>query len=291
MSYTLIRLARREPEMAGLDVFTWAEGLAFISHDVRVGVRVTDAALWPRLMDRLPPDWTVIPPRVDRIFSIVAGGADVSSGHTLYDGGEAILHSHDLDHVLDQIESRIRLHVATASSNRLFVHAGVVGWHGRAIVIPGESRSGKSELVMALTRAGASYYSDEYAVFDAQGLVHPYARPLALRNADGESKRRIAIGAMTSAVGTDALPVGAVVVTRFSPQATWRPRPLSGGEALLALVANTVRARLDPPVVLKRLSHAIRNADRCESARGEAAASAGAILEHCYGTVIAELIA
>ena len=32
-----------------------------------------------------------------------------------------------------------------------------------------------------MVRAGATYYSDEYAVIDDTGLVHPFARPLGIR--------------------------------------------------------------------------------------------------------------
>ena len=34
----------------------------------------------------------------------------------------------------------------------------------------------------ALVRAGAEYYSDEFAPLDAGGLVHPFAKPLSIRN-------------------------------------------------------------------------------------------------------------
>jgi len=61
----------------------------------------------------------------------------------------------------------------------------VVAWRGRAILLPGRSYVGKSTLVMELVRAGAVYYSDEYAVLDARGRVHPFAQPVALREPDG----------------------------------------------------------------------------------------------------------
>ena len=273
MSYIPLHLSTPSADMNPLDTMDWADGLAFTSHDVRVGIRVTEASIWPRLIDRLPPDAAPIPPTVDHIFSIVS--------NVLFHGFEPILHSVDLDQLVDVTESSVRLHVATASQTRLFVHAGVVGWRGRAIVIPAPSRAGKSELVMALARAGADYYSDEYAVLDEDGLVHPYARPVALRNADGWTKRRVVIGEMGCAVGSVALPLGAVVVTRYERDASWRPRPLSAAEAVLALIANTVRARLDPPVALQRLSRAVRHITAFESARGEAADSAADILACC----------
>ena len=80
--------------------------------------------------------------------------------------------------------------VAERAPNHLFVHAGVVGWEGRAIVMPGASFAGKTTLVQAWLEAGATYYSDEFAVLDRAGRVHPFARPLTIR--DGNDRRRLA---------------------------------------------------------------------------------------------------
>jgi hypothetical protein len=78
------------------------------------------------------------------------------------------------------LESEIRQWVAKTAKKRTFVHAGVVNWHKRAIVIPGRSRSGKTTFVAELVKAGASYLSDEFAVLDSRGRVHPFAKPLSI---------------------------------------------------------------------------------------------------------------
>jgi hypothetical protein len=66
-------------------------------------------------------------------------------------------------------------HIALHAPEHVFVQAGVVGVGERAMVLPGKSFAGKTTLVAALVRAGAEYWSDEYAVLDANGDVHPYA--------------------------------------------------------------------------------------------------------------------
>ena len=53
----------------------------------------------------------------------------------------------DLDKVFEVLESELRLSVASAARRRVFMHAGVVGWGGRAIVIPGRSFEDVKELV------------------------------------------------------------------------------------------------------------------------------------------------
>ena len=69
-----------------------------------------------------------------------------------------------------------------APSERLHIHAAVAGRGPGAVVLAGVSGAGKSTLVTALAGGGDGwrYYSDEVADVDAEGLVHPYPRPIAL---------------------------------------------------------------------------------------------------------------
>src|SRR5262249_37215640 len=150
---------------------------------------------------------------------------------------------------------------------RIFIHAGVVGWHGRALLVPGRSYSGKSTLVAALLRAGASYYSDEYAVIDGQGLVHPYARDLKLR--DGyhpQSCPRERFGGRSARA---PLRAGLVALAQYQPGARWRPRPLSRGRALLEVLNHTVPARSRPEPALAALQAMLPGSAVVKGLRGE----------------------
>ena len=69
----------------------------------------------------------------------------------------------------DALEVDARHTVAVLSPQRVFIHAGVVGWSVHAIVMPGRTFTGESTLVEALVRRGAEYFSDEYAVLDRKG--------------------------------------------------------------------------------------------------------------------------
>src|SRR5262249_13978196 len=151
----------------------------------------------------------------------------------------------------------------------VFVHAGVVGWRGRAILIPGASGVGKSTLVAALLRAGATYYSDDCAVLDPRGLVHPYARPLSLRSADGRCSRHEP-SAMGHRSGTPALPIGLVALTHFVPGAAWRPRRVTKGQAVLSLLEHTLCAQRDHEGALAVLQRAVAPALIVKSPRGNA---------------------
>src|SRR5262249_48159665 len=152
----------------------------------RIGIRVSTPDVLARLPAHLPPGVSPVDfPIVDRLYSLrvgeTHGARKVRQLNLLYAGAMRLARTHDLEDALAVLEHDIQLYLAESARGRLFVHAGVVGWRDRAIVLPGHSFSGKTTLVATLVRAGATYYSDEYAVFDRQGKVYPYARPLSLR--------------------------------------------------------------------------------------------------------------
>jgi len=259
--------------MSKLDRLVWADGMSFTAFGVRVGVRVNSKATLKALVARLPPG--AKPSNVhttDHLYSIT-GFASGSNGRvTRFNLGYWNLlrfaRTRSFDDLIDQFESHVQLTVAEYAPRRVFVHAGVVEWKGKAILFPGLSFSGKSTLVAELLRAGATYYSDEYAVIDRNGRVHPYARKLRMRSADAVRRMRAKdFGAHT---GSKSLPIGLVITTRFKEGARWRPRELTRGKAVLELLANTVSARSQPQMALSFLTKAVATATSLKGTRGEA---------------------
>lgn len=198
--------------------------------------------------------------------------------HLVYSGALRLARTLDGDEALEAFESDQHSYVAEAARTRLFVHAGVVGWRDRAILVPGSSLSGKTTLVVALVRAGATYYSDEYAVLDGRGRVHPYPTALSIREPGRDRPRRVPAVTLGRGACRRPLPVGLVVVTAYRPGVGWRPRPLSAGQAALALLANTVAARRRPAAALGILRQVAAGAGAIRSARGDADAAARSIL-------------
>ena len=176
---------------------------------------------------------------------------------------------------LQAFESKLALHVAAESRALLFVHAGVVGWRGRAILLPGRTHAGKSTLVAALVRAGATYYSDEYALVDGDGRVLPYPRALSLRRAGGAV--RVAPERLGK-VGRAPLPVG-LVVARAASRGRTALQPLSPGRAVLAMLKQTVAARAQAATAMERLSRIVTTAPVVSGTRGEARQFARALLD------------
>jgi hypothetical protein len=179
---------------------------------------------------------------------------------------------------IEAVLSDLELWIAECARNRVFVHAGCVAVDGLAMVLPGRSTSGKSSLTAALVRAGAEYYSDEYAIFDSQGLVRPYPRMLAMRPYDGAPARRISVEELGGRSGKGLARVKLVAALRFDPFAGWQAQPLTRGLALLRLLDNTVAARSRPRAALFALERATQGVSAIEGTRGDADAAAAHLL-------------
>jgi hypothetical protein len=236
------------------------------------------------VLELLPGEWEKADlPVVDRLYSILVGGpsarANVRHFSLLYGDHLRLARTLDLESVLEAFDSDLRLFIAEFAKHRVFVHAGVVGWKGKAIVIPGRSFTGKSTLVAEFIRAGATYYSDEYAVFDSRGRVHPFLKPLELRQNGNQTQAKIDISEMGGHLGTKPLSVGLVLMTQFKDGARWRPRKLSSGKGVLQLLFNTLSARRNPQMALETLQRVTAQAEVLKGVRGHATEVVPAVLE------------
>jgi hypothetical protein len=270
--------------MEKIDRLGWAAGFSFVSYGRRIGVRTNAPDILERLGQHLPPGWKrSSSTMVERLYSLVVGGPttrpNVRRFNLLYGDITRLARSRELDEVLDTFETDLRLYVAESARRRVFVHAGVVGWRGQAILIPGRSFSGKTTLVAELVRAGASYYSDEYAVLDSKGYVHPFSQPLSLREPGGVKQTRYTVEALGGRRGVKPLPVGVIIVSQYKAGARWRPRHLSEGLGAMALLNNTVSVRRQPEVAMNTLHKAVSDATILRGVRGEASEIVASVLE------------
>src|SRR5262245_6087940 len=267
------RLAQPDARMAKLDALPWAGGVAFVSCGVRIGLRVDDAAILARLSPYLPPAREPArQPEVEHLFSLRTRAlGERGRFPRLYAAYRVVRRARPLDCAmqLDLLRSLLESCIARNAASRLFVHAGVVDRRGRAIVLPGASRSGKTTLVTAMLRGGAKYYSDEFAVLDDRGRVHPWARPLRIRRA-GMPPRSYPVERFGVRARQRSLRVGLIVVTAHRAGAPWRPRLLSPGQAVLSLVRNTHVTRVRPETTIRVLTRAVQGARALASRRAVA---------------------
>jgi uncharacterized membrane protein YphA (DoxX/SURF4 family) len=274
-----------EPVYGAIDVEalvrggTRPHGLNVTSHGVAFQVFADTAQMLDRIRQLLPHAAQVEPagPSVEPHWTVLSQGA----GAVVYAGFTPAERAASAEPLLATLAAAVRLHVAEHAPDRAFIHAGVVAWRNRVIVIPGRSYTGKSSFVAALLRAGATYFSDEYAVLDAEGLVHPYLKPISLREPGSFVSHDHDVNRFTGGDLADGpLPLGAVVVAPYEAGATWRPAPASAGAGAMALIANAVGVRSDPPRVMATIRAAAERAVSFDAPRGEAAETATALLSH-----------
>lgn len=156
----------------------WIQGAGIRSHGLHIGFRVNRPELlkWLAAIET-PASRPSRSETFDIVYSVKFDAARRNC--TAYFGAKELFRTPDLGNLLDRIQKHLERTIAEHSATHLFVHAGVVGWRGKTILLPGRSCTGKSTLVRALLRHGATYFSDEFAVIDSRGLIHPFPRSIS----------------------------------------------------------------------------------------------------------------
>jgi hypothetical protein len=248
-----------------------AEGhrLVFESFGLVTELSTDDRALFDSVSAALPPSWRASKDVPSARVAVTRAGVITLDGEEVERASAGAATTLRLGMVL-------RHHVAEHAPDHTFIHAGVVafGDPAGAIVIPGRSYSGKTSLVAELVRAGATYYSDEYAVVDRDGLIHPFAKPLSVRS---QSSQEL-VPVPEAQTATEPLRSRLIVVTGYRPGARWEPSIGTAGEGAQALLDNTVSARTRPGDALAAVSALARGSRVLAGARGEASEVAASVL-------------
>ena len=242
--------------------------VAFEAFGVQLRLCASSAELLARAEPFLPPGWRPCAPGPDLYALAIL--EEEGNGYLVYKAGTCVSEGHGLEYSLTMLEGQIRGHVAILAPDRTFVHSGAVEHEGRAIIFPGYSFAGKTTLTEAFVRAGMTYYSDEFAVLDSDGWVHPYPKALSIRSGGQAMQTDHPVEALDGIAGVEPIPLGILVVTYYRPGAEWTPRELSPGAAALALLSHTVTARTRPDEAMRAISRALENAVAFEGERGEA---------------------
>lgn len=246
----------------------------FEAYGVRIGIFSNVAGLSKRIKDLLP---VVVPKDLkfirhenfEHVFTIEKAEASNKIFISRNDE-EKVLNYNEVD-VLEHLSSQIRITVAEFAKSKVFIHAGAIGWQGTGLIIPGRSYSGKTTLVSELIKLGAEYYSDEYAVLDERGLLHPYPKMLSMRGIVNDwDQIDTAPEKFGATVGENAIPVGLVLITKFEEKGKWQPEVLKAGEGVLEILQHTIPTRNNPDFVLKVLKKTISRAIIAKSKRGSA---------------------
>src|SRR5205085_1299107 len=136
--------------------------------------------------------------------------------YTLYLNGEGLTSCRGKKKFFKFFDAMVRITVGEHARERVFMHAGAVGWNGKGILLPAESFKGKSTIVTELVRGGAEYYSDDFAVFDETGLLYPFPRTIGMRTRDGQyTPYDLTVESLGGRPATGPMPVGLILFTEY----------------------------------------------------------------------------
>ena len=189
---------------------------------------------------------------------------------SMFHDGQELASDQEEPRLFKYFNSVIRIIVAEHASGSVFVHSGVVGWNEKAIMIPANSFAGKTTLVAELVKNGAEYYSDEYAVLDENGLVHPFPRHLSVRYGPEYDHTDVPVEELGGRIGVNPIAVGMVLLVEYAANSVWNPTRLTVGQGMLEVIPHTIPRNFNTEFSLKVLNTALKDAIILKGRRGEA---------------------
>jgi HprK-related kinase A len=204
-----------------------------------------------------------------------------------------------LDHAIPMFEWGLNWVFAHRMHQFLLLHAAVVEREGRALLLPAWPGSGKSTLAASLACAGWRYLSDEFGVVASDGVVHPFARPAALKNESiavierlrpgglgpvypGTRKGAVAhfrVPAASLAHAAEPARIAAVVFPDFVAGAPLAIQPMTPAVAFLKLAHNAFNYEVIGARGFRTVARIVRDAP-CRIVRyGDLAAAHGAVAD------------
>jgi len=213
--------------------------------------------------------------KVEQLFEVER----TKSLYKLFVNGEGIASCRGKKKFFKFFDAIVRITIGEHAVDRVFMHAGAVGWKGKGIIFPAQSYGGKSTIVTELVKRGADYYSDDFAIFDKEGLLHPFPRIITMRTRDGQFKHYdLPVESIGGTPATKPLPVGLVLFTNYEAGAKWNPVVLSPGQGSLEMIPFVLPLRRDPKLSMLALNSISNSAIIVSSRRGAAEEFADLIL-------------
>lgn len=259
-----------------LESLVWKNYFAFECLNVKIGFRSDNqnfiVRLKKKLSEILPIQWKEIPFNESQHNFSVVQEAKTGNNYELYRETELVLAKVAVDGVLDYLETQIRSIIAEYNLDFVFLHAGVVSWKGKGIIIPGKSFTGKTTLVSELIKRNCEYLSDEFAVIDKNGYVHPFPKKLSVRGIIDDYKQvDMPAADFGGRIAQTAVPADFMLLTEYKEKKRKsRIKIENMGEGVMAGVANSISVRQNPKFVLEVLSVVAERALILKSYRGEA---------------------
>lgn len=248
--------------------------IAFEAFGVKIGIETNDDAVCSEITEHLEVLLPVAKQtcrfaEAEHQFGFIRAPND--GAYVMSLNGEELGENIFKKGALNYFYSRVRLTVAEFAKNLVFLHAGAVSWKNQGIILPANSHGGKTTLVKEFIKNGAVYYSDEFAVLDGRGWLHPFPKTLSVRGIiDDNEQVEQSAESFGATVGTDPVPVKMLLITEFEAGAKWQPETLPIGQGILEVIPHTIPIRFKPEFSLEVLNRTLNHAIIAKSKRGEA---------------------
>lgn len=253
------------------EIFTFG----FMAYGVKVGIKTNSLMFHNRVRSEIS---TILPVEIFKSHFEEAEHIIILSDLDLQGFEVEIVQSEtfrtfDKESAFQFFVRNVRTLIAEFAVAKVVLHAGVVSINGKALLLPAKSRHGKSSLVAALIGSGADYYSDDFAVLDEDGLVHPFPKMISLRSGvNSFVQEDHSIEKFGCQIGDRPVPVGLVLITEFESNAIWDPKTISPSQAIMEILPHTIPIRRNPEFALSVLNKVLSRAIILKSKRPDASA-------------------
>lgn len=243
----------------------------FSSYGVKIGLTASNSKILCEMSEAvnyLPLN----PSEIDFEKTEFNFSLDFSDGkYLLQKNGEELSLSADKVHTYKFLQSEIKITIAEYAVSKVFLHAGAVSINRKGIIFPARSFQGKSTLTAELVKAGAVYYSDDFAVLDENARLNSFPKPLSMRGIINDfDQTDFPVEHFGGRIGHEPVEVKLVVITEYEKGFGWSPETLSPGNAIMDMLPHIASTRFNPEFTLKVLHKLTNRAIIAKSKRGEA---------------------
>lgn len=214
-------------------------------------------------------------------YSFVVDERDGWTRHRIYRDGSRILDTPDPARAFLYLLWDVNQRMFRTTDDKVLVHASVVEYEGRGVVMSAPSESGKTTLSLGLVERGLGYLTDEAAAFDPETLlIHPFPKSFSvdvgaqpfLQRHKPKADRSITdylhgqwqVTPESVRAGATSGPVlpGWIVLPRYVNGGETQLAPVSRAEALTLLMEQCLNLHVHGRYAFERLAEIVRRS-RC----------------------------